>query len=123
MDTRGHRLATSSLTPLHWFALAMAFVSGGVHLVLGLEFLPHPMGVAFVLAAGGFFGAIALVLLDYRRRSLYLLGIPFTGVQIVLWYAVNRPVLENLSTAGVVDKVAQVLLIVALAVLYRRDDR
>ncbi len=120
MGTFANLLEGSALTPLHWFAIVLAATSGLVHLVLGVGFLPHPMGVAFVLAAGGFFGAIVLVILDFHRRLLYLAGIPYTGVQIVLWYAVNQPTsVADLSAAGVVDKIAQVLLIVALVVLYR----
>ncbi|MFC4245766.1 hypothetical protein ACFOZ7_01900 [Natribaculum luteum] len=121
MGTFANRLEGSSLTPLHWFAILLAATSGLVHLVLGVGFLPHPMGVTFVLAAGGFFGAIVLVILDVRRQLLYFVGIPYTGVQIVLWYAVNQPgSVADLTTAGVVDKIAQALLIVALVVLYYR---
>lgn len=116
-------LEWSSLTPLHWVAIAMALVSGIVHLVLGIEFAPHPMGITFLLAAGGFAGGVVLVISDYRRRLLYLAGIPYTAVQIVGWYVVNRPqALGDLSIPGVVDKLAQVLLIVALILLYRRES-
>lgn len=41
---------------------------------------------------------------------------------MVLWYTVNQPVtLGDLAAAGVVDKVAQLLLIAAPVVLYRRE--
>ncbi|MHC3438417.1 DUF7475 family protein [Natrialbaceae archaeon A-gly3] len=113
----------SSLTPLHWAAIGLAVVTGLVHLLLGIGFLPHWMGVVFVLAAGGFFGAIVLFALEVRRRLLYLVGIPYTGVQIVLWYALNQPAgVGDLSTPEAIDKVAQVLLIVTLVVLYRRES-
>ncbi|EMA45730.1 hypothetical protein [Halobiforma nitratireducens] len=111
-----------SLTPLHWMAISLAVVTAIVHLVLGIGFLPHWMGVAFLGATGGFLLGIALVLVGSRRPLVYLAGIPFTGGQIVLWYVVNEPTtLAALSFAEWVDKVAQVLLIVALVVLYRRD--
>ncbi|SFC33428.1 hypothetical protein SAMN05444422_10758 [Halobiforma haloterrestris] len=65
---------------------------------------------------------IGLVIVGYRRPLVYLLGIPFTAGQIVLWYVVNEPTAGgDLSSAEVVDKVAQMLLIGALVVLYRRE--
>ncbi len=117
------RLETASLTSLHWVAIVAALVSAAVHLVLGVGFLPHWMGVLFVLAAGGFVGAVVLVLVDFRRRLLYLVGVPFTGVQIVGWYQVNRPAgIGDVAGADAVDKIAQVVLIVALIVLYARES-
>jgi len=64
-----------------------------------------------------------LVLIDYRRTLLYIVGIPYTLVQIIAWYQVNRPSgLAGLGSADIVDKVAQVVLIVALVVLYQRES-
>ncbi|GAB3037980.1 DUF7475 family protein [Natronobiforma cellulositropha] len=122
MESSAGQSPTASLTPLHWAAIALALLSGAIHLVLGVEFLPHWMGGAFLLAAGGFFGGVTLVLLDVRRRLLSLLGIPFTAGQLLFWYLLNRPVLEDPSPIGVLDKLAQVLLIAALAVLYTRES-
>lgn len=117
------RLAVESLTPLAWLGVVMALVSALVHLVLGAGFLPHWMGVLFVLAAGGYIGGIGLLLVDYRRRLLYLVGIPYTLVQIIGWYVVNQPAgLGDLTAAGAIDKVAQVVLIGVLVVLYRRES-
>ena len=121
MSTR--RLELQSLTGVHWLAILMALVSAIVHLVLGIGFLPHWMGVLFVLATVGFVVGVGLVLLDYHRRLVYLLGIPFTGGQVVLWYALNQPgSIDALGAAEVIDKIAQVVLILALVVLYRRDS-
>lgn len=123
MSQRTRRFDLESLTPLHWLAIALALVSAAVHLVLGVGFLPHPMGVAFLLATAGFVVGVVLVLSNRRRRLVYLAGLPFVGVQILLWYLVNRPTaLADLSAAGAIDKVAQVALLAALAVLYRRES-
>ena len=117
------RLAVESLTPLHWLGVAMALVSALVHLVLGAGFLPHWMGILFVLAAGGYIGGIVLLLIDYRRRLLYLVGVPYTLVQIIGWYVVNQPAgLGDLTPEGAIDKVAQIVLIGVLVVLYRRES-
>ena len=117
------RLAVESLTPLAWLGVAMALVSALVHLVLGAGFLPHWMGILFVLAAGGYIGGIVLLLVDYRRRLLYLVGVPYTLVQIIGWYVVNQPAgLGDLTPEGAIDKVAQIVLIGVLVVLYRRES-
>ncbi|WP_255190820.1 DUF7475 family protein [Natronobeatus ordinarius] len=117
------RLEADSLTWIHWFAITLALVSAAVHLVLGVGFLPHWMGVAFLVATAGFLVGIALVLLDVRRRLVYLAGIPFTGGQVILWYVVNEPTtIADLSLTEIVDKLAQGLLIVTLVVLYVRDS-
>lgn len=117
------RLAAGSFTPLHWLGVVMALGSAAVHLALGVGFLPHWMGLVFILAAGGFVGGVVLVAFDYRRRLVYLAGIPFTLVQIVGWYQTNQPAgVADLTTAGVLDKVAQLVLIGVLVVLYRRES-
>ncbi|MFB6168445.1 MAG: hypothetical protein ABEJ43_06310 [Haloferacaceae archaeon] len=115
----GGRLRTDSLTGLHGVGIALALLSGVIHLVLGVAGLPSALGISFVLAAGGFFGAVVLVLLDYRRRLVYLAGIPFVAVQFVLYFALNWPNVWN--PGGMVDKVAQAALMVVLVVLYRRS--
>ena len=123
-DTAGGLvLQTDSLTTLHWVGVVLALVSGAIHLALGVGFLPSAFGVVFVLAGLGFFGAVALVLLDVRRRLVYLVGVPFTGVQIAIWYQVQvaQEGLFNLGTLDYVDKAAQVVLIAILLVLIRRE--
>jgi hypothetical protein len=120
----GFGLRTESLTTLHWVGIAAALVSGVVHLVLGVQFVPSPIGVSFVLAGLGFFGAVVLVLADVARRTVYAVGIPFTAIQIVLWFAFNQEKIlaGNLGAFDVVDKVAQVVLIAVLVVLLRRGE-
>jgi hypothetical protein len=90
-----------------------------------VSFFPGGLGIAFLLAGVAFVAAVGLVLVDYRRRLVYVGGIPFTAIQVVLWYYLNYLAGDKtLAQAGpleVVDKVAQVLLIVALVVLYQRS--
>ncbi len=123
MSSADGRLAIDSLTPLHWLGVVMALISAAVHLVLGAGFLPHWMGILFVLAGGGYIGGVVLLAVDYRRRLLYLVGIPYTLVQIIGWYVVNQPAgVGDLTTAGAADKIAQLVLIAVLVVLYRRES-
>ena len=119
MSTSDGRLDLDSLTTLHWIGINLALISAVVHLVLGVGFLPHPMGVLFLLATGGFLGGIVLLLVGYRRRQLYLVGTVFTAVQIVAWYALNRPGPADIGPPAFIDKLAQLLLIGVLVTLYR----
>ena len=106
----GLNVETGGLTGTHWAAIALAAITGFVHLYLywTQEFVP------FLLAGLGFFGAIALILVGFHRRLLYLAGVPYTLAQMVGWFVLDG----NVTTLAVVDKVAQVLLIALLVYLY-----
>lgn len=108
------------MSGLHWIGVALAAVTGVIHLWLAYAFLGDATGpaVAFLVAGVGFLVGAAAVLVDYRRRPVYALGVPFTVGQIVLWYVLNRP---EFGTTGIADKVVQTLLVVVLVVLYRRE--
>ncbi|MFD1599979.1 DUF7475 family protein [Halobellus rarus] len=114
----GISLRTETLTGLHWAGVVLAAITGVIHLWLGVSFAPSPLGIAFLVATVGFFGGVAAVLVDYRRRLMYLLGIPFTAGQVVLWYVANAP---DFGPPGIADKIVQVLLIAVLIVLYRQS--
>lgn len=117
----GFALHTESMTGLHWLGVATAVVSGVIHLWLAVSFIGETLGlgIGFLVAGVGFLAGAAAVLLDYRRRAFYALGVPFTLGQIVIWLAVT-PADEYLSPIAVTDKLAQVILIVVLVVLFRR---
>lgn len=117
-------LQTESLTGVHWVGVVAALVSAGIHLLLGVRFLPAGLGIGFVLAGLGFLGAVVLVLGDYRRRTVYLAGVPFVLVQIGLWYYLNFAVgpkqfPADVGALGIVDKLAQLVLLAALVQLLR----
>jgi hypothetical protein len=119
----GLSLALGSLESLHWIGIGLAAITGVLHFVLAALFIPQPLGVAFLVAGLGFSAGIAAIVLDYRRRLFYALGIPFTLGQIVLWYVFNADKINagDIGTIGAVDKVAQVLFVAVLVVLYRRE--
>lgn len=120
----GASFNTQSLGPLHWVAVALAAISGVIHLALGVMFFPGAQPVAFILAGLGFFGAIVLFLREYRRRQLYVAGIGFTALQIVLWLVLNQtaaPSLLRVDPTEAIDKIAQILLIVVLVILLRQE--
>lgn len=123
-DTQRPRPRTDSLGALHWVGIAAALVSAAVHFLLGARMFPTGLGISFLLAGFGFVGAVALVVLDYRRRLVYAVGIPFTIVQIVLWYYVifattPRSFPADMGTLGAIDKIAQVVLVAVLVALLR----
>jgi hypothetical protein len=114
----------TSLTGTHWIGIVAALVSGAIHLRLGAGFVPSGLGVSFLLAGAGFLGAVALVVVGYRRRTVYAVGIPFTLVQLLAWFWLNfaagpKSFPGGVGTLGAVDKLAQVVLVGVLAVLLR----
>ena len=120
MSGLGSRLELGSLATVDWLGVGLALVTAAVHFGIGVQFFPEPGGLLFLLAAGGFLGAIVLLLVDYRRPLLYLVGIPYTGVQIIAWYAINQPAsLTAVGTTTSIDKLTQVALIIVLVLLYR----
>jgi succinate dehydrogenase/fumarate reductase cytochrome b subunit len=122
--TEGLTLRTESLGGLHWVGILAAVVSAAIHLLLGVRMFPSGMGISFILAGLGFLGAVVLVLVDYRRRTVYAVGIPFVLVQIVLWFVINfvngsKSFPADIGTLGAIDKVAQVVLVGVLLALLR----
>ena len=117
------RVSIGNVTGLEWLAAGLVVVTGSIHLLLGLAFLPDPLAVAFVLAGLGFAGALVLFYLGIRRRLLYVLGVPFVVAQIVAWLVIVRPAgVGDIGPLEAVDKVVQVALIVVLLVLLVRDS-
>ena len=123
-EQSGLGLQVESLGGLHWIGILAALVTAAVHLLLGVRMAPSGMGISFLLAGLGFLGAIVLVLLDYRRRAVYAVGIPFVAIQIVLWLLVNfvngsKSFPADVGALGAVDKVAQLVLLGVLLALLR----
>lgn len=120
----GVRLRTESLGGVHWIGILAALVTAAIHLFLGVRMVPSGMGISFVLAGLGFLGAVALVLIAYRRRTVYAVGIPFVLTQIVLWFVINfatgpKSFPADIGTLGAIDKIAQLVLLAVLVALLR----
>lgn len=103
-----------------------AVVSGVIHIYLTVLMGLTPLGLSFLFAGLGFFIGIALFYMDYRRKILCFLGLPFVSGQIFLWYWINRIPLSMLLTGrpvlDVVDKLAQLVLLIVL-VYYLVEER
>jgi hypothetical protein len=70
--------------------------------------------VPVALAGVGYAGALVLFFLNYRRRLLYLIGIPYTAVQFPLWIVAK----SEYGMVDYIDKAIQVILILVLLYLY-----
>src|SRR6056297_2040835 len=99
-----------SLTRLQWIAVGLVAITGVLHVFAGLVEGRIPVALAGV----GYAGALVLFLLDYRRRLLYLIGIPYTAVQFPLWIVAK----SDYGMIDYVDKAVQVVLILVLVYLY-----
>ncbi|WP_340101497.1 DUF7475 family protein [Salinibaculum salinum] len=99
-----------SLSQLQWLAVALVVVTGILHVYAGVVEGRIPVALAGV----GYAGALVLFFLDYRRRLLYLIGIPYTAVQIPIWLVVK----SEYGVVDYVDKAVQVVLILVLIYLY-----
>ena len=102
--------AIESLSTLEWAIVALVAITAATHIYPGVVEAAPPL----VLAGLGFLGGAALYLRDVRRNTLALAAIPYTAVQIPLWFVIKA---GNYTTVGYVDKAVQVVLIVALLVL------
>lgn len=113
------------LTPVHYSGVLAAFISGSIHFYLAPAIGLNALGVSFLFAAVGFYLGSIAVLYDYRRKLVYLLGVPFTAAQIVIWYYMNRIPLEVFLRGepflDFVDKIAQIILIIILVYLYWKE--
>jgi len=67
-----------------------------------------------VVAGVGFLGGAALYVRGVRRHALAVAAIPYTAVQIPLWVVIKA---GEYTLVGYVDKVVQVVLVLALLAL------
>ena len=111
MNAQGNSASRiGSLTQLQWLAVALIVITGVLHVYAGVVEGRIPV----TLAGVGYAGALVLFFLGYRRRLLYLIGIPYTAVQIPIWLVVK----SEYGMVDYVDKAVQVVLIVVLLYLY-----
>ena len=105
-------------------AIILTGITGLIHLYYVPMIGISPLGIGFLAAGIGFFAGIWLILNDFDRR-IYLIGILFVAGQIVLWYVINGLTLEMALrpelTLGKIDKLAQLLLMIVLGLLYRKE--
>lgn len=103
-----------SLSTLEQAVLVLLGITAVTHLYAGVVEGAPPV----LLAGVGFVGGMILYQRGVRRRALTLAAIPYTAVQIPLWYVVKA---GNFTFVGYLDKAVQVVLVVLLAVLVFRQ--
>ena len=99
-----------SLSRLQWLAVSLVVITGVLHVYAGV--IEGRIPVA--LAGFGYAGALVLFFVGYRRRLLYLIGVPYTAVQIPIWLVAK----SEYGVVDYVDKATQVVLILVLGYLY-----
>ncbi|SHL32351.1 hypothetical protein [Haladaptatus paucihalophilus] len=100
-------------SPIHFGVALLVLFTAAVHFYLYFEHGEQIMA----LAGLGFLGGIGLFFIDVNRLYLYGVGILYTAVQILLWITDGMP---HVGSFGLIDKVVQVLLIIALGFLLLR---
>jgi hypothetical protein len=115
----GTRLEQDSIGTLAWIGTGLAVLLGIAYLPLALSEIPSVIGIAFLLAGLGYFGAVGLVLYGYRRSRVYTVGIGYNLLLIALYFLLRDPTLSLSWLAGLagIVKLGQVLFAVLLAAL------
>lgn len=109
-------LSGGSLSTLERAVVVLLGVTAVTHLYAGVVEGAPPV----LLAGVGFIGGVGLYLRGVRRRSLAVAAIPYTAVQIPLWYFAKA---GNFTPVGYLDKAVQIVLVALLVVLVIRHRR
>lgn len=116
-ETGSHVQQQPALTTLDYIGIVLVILTGTIHLYEGIEDLDEGIiGILFLLAGLGFFGALLLLYLGVNQPLLYGVGIIYTGIQFVGYFVLRWP--DIYEPLGLFDKAVQALLILVLAVLY-----
>ncbi|ODR80224.1 hypothetical protein BG842_21745 [Haladaptatus sp. W1] len=109
----------SALTSLDYVGIVLVVLTGVIHIYEGIEDLDEGIiGILFLLAGLGFFGALVLLYLGVNQPLLYGVGIIYTGIQFVAYFILRWPSIYD--PLGLFDKAIQAVLILVLAILYVR---
>lgn len=117
----------SEITKPQFLTIILSAITGAIHFYLAPQIGLNSLGVSFAVAGLGFTALIISIIFNYRLKLAYLLAIPFTLGQIVIWYYMNRPSLEFLIRGepflDALDKLAQILLILTVSYLYSKEEK
>ena len=105
-----------SLSTLERAVLGLVGATALTHLYAGIVEGAPPV----LLAGVGFIGGGLLYVRGGRRDALAVAAVPYTAVQIPLWYVAKA---GDFTAVGYVDKAIQVALVAALAALILRRRR
>lgn len=106
--------ADLDLTPLHWLMILLAVTTGSIHVYVGLT----DGALEFVVLGGILFGGLVVFFTDLFEPVLYLVGVLFVGVLLVVW-VLGGAAIDGL---GGLDKLVQVALMVVFVVLLFREE-
>ncbi|MEF8791315.1 MAG: hypothetical protein V5A61_14415 [Haloarculaceae archaeon] len=126
---REESLVSLPTSPVGYVALLAAVVTGGAHLLLGVQVLgfSQTMGVLFLLNGLGFLGGSLLYVSRYWRPELYLVAAGYAVVTILAFFAVQGvgpgafyTRAGDLNPLAVVSKAAE--LVLAVLAVYRYQE-
>lgn len=100
----------TDLSTLEVTVIVLLGVTALTHLYAGVVEGAPPV----LLAGVGFVGGIALYARGVRRRALTIAAVPYTAIQIPLWYVAKA---GSFTPVGYLDKAVQVVLVVSLVAL------
>ena len=115
----GTRLERDAMATLDWIGVALAVLLGIAYLPIALSEIPSTIGIAFLLAGLGYFGAVVLVLAGYRRQQVYAIGIGYNLLLIALYFLLQDPSISFgwLASLGGLVKTGQAIFAALLGVL------
>lgn len=109
-ETQSDPVLSASLSKLEQGIVVLVLITAITHIYPGIVEGAPPL----VLAGLGFLGGAVLYVRGVRRNALAIAAIPYTAVQIPLWIVIKA---GNYTLVGYVDKVVQVVLVLALVAL------
>lgn len=106
-----------ALTSLDYVGIVLVILTGAIHIYEGIEDINEGIiGILFILAGLGFFGALVLLYRGANQPLLYGVGIIYTGIQFIAYFVLRWP--DIYEPLGLFDKAVQALLILVLVILY-----
>lgn len=113
-ELSGQASTQDGRTTLETAVIVLVVLTAATHIYAGAVGGAPPV----LLAGVGFLGGAALYLAGIRRHALAIAALPYTAVQIPLWYVIKS---GNFTPIGYADKIIQVVLVIALLALIRNQ--
>ncbi|WP_435158323.1 DUF7475 family protein [Haladaptatus sp. DFWS20] len=106
-----------ALTSLDYVGIVLVILTGAIHIYEDIEDINEGIiGILFILAGLGFFGALVLLYFGVNQPLLYGVGIIYTGIQFIAYFVLRWP--DIYEPLRLFDKAVQALFILVLVILY-----
>lgn len=105
---------------MRYITVLLASISGTIHVYLGYITGFSLLGASYLVAGAIFIIGIVSIAVNFKRKIVYLLSIPFLLSQIFIWYYVNRIPISFLLAGepflDTLDKLVQTILIILVSI-------